>query len=245
MSSPPLHLTIPPPSSLTSPLYWLALLHHTGDPVERIFSLYKEKMQLRRLWDDRKDLLRASLPLTSDGHPRLLQHQIIWTASILKAFAQWGSFDLNDAGFHSLHCQSVWVIQDPKASIFLLCAPSCSLDFVRRRLSAQFVLQVRGEGARGQMAALAIQRTDNFLHTFLQVCCIIIFFGAMHADLLAAFGLVKATTPQFVRNEWICFTCWMCMKISKLVRVVKYFSNIAITEREKKYQDKGNYNKQW
>ncbi|KAF3860425.1 hypothetical protein F7725_000680 [Dissostichus mawsoni] len=30
-----------------------------------------------------------------------------------------------------------------------------------------FVLQVRG-GARGQMAALAIQRTDNFLHTFLQ-----------------------------------------------------------------------------
>lgn len=66
MSSPPLHLTIPPPSTLTSPLYWLALLHHTGDPVERIFSLYKEKMQLRRFWDDRKDLLRASLPLTSD-----------------------------------------------------------------------------------------------------------------------------------------------------------------------------------
>lgn len=65
MSSPPLHLTSPPPSSLTSPLYWRARLHHTEDPVERIFSHYIEKMQLRRLWDDRQDLLRASLPLSS------------------------------------------------------------------------------------------------------------------------------------------------------------------------------------
>lgn len=45
--------------------------------------------------------------------------------------------------------------------------------------SRHFVLQVlrdnikekeEEEEARGQMAALAIQRTDNFLHTFLQVC---------------------------------------------------------------------------
>lgn len=81
MSSPPLHLTIPPPPALTSPLYWLALLHHTGDPVERIFSLYKEKMQLGRLWDDRKDLPRASLPLTSDGHPGCFSTKIIWRAT--------------------------------------------------------------------------------------------------------------------------------------------------------------------
>lgn len=55
-------------------------------------------------------------------------------------------------------------------SIFFFCATSCGLEPVRRCLSAQFVLQVRGEAARGQMAALTIQRTDNFLHTFLQVC---------------------------------------------------------------------------
>lgn len=48
--------------------------------------------------------------------------------------------------------------------------PAVVRTFARRRLSAQIVLQVRGEGARGQMAALTIQRTDNFLHTFLQVC---------------------------------------------------------------------------
>lgn len=54
MSSPPLHLTTSPPLLFLLPVLhllsidWL-LLHHTGDPVERSFSLYKEKMQLGRL----------------------------------------------------------------------------------------------------------------------------------------------------------------------------------------------------
>ena len=37
------------------------------------------------------------------------------------------------------------------------------------------------------MAALAIQRTDNFLHTFLQVCGVVICSEAMRADLAAVF----------------------------------------------------------
>ena len=37
------------------------------------------------------------------------------------------------------------------------------------------------------MAALAIQRTDNFLHTFLQVCGVVICSEAMRADLAPVF----------------------------------------------------------
>lgn len=178
MSSPPLHLTIPPPPSFTSPLYWLALLHHTGDPVERIFSLYKEKMQLRRLWDDRKDLLRASLPLTSDGHSRPLQHQIIWTVSTRTKFTEWTEKHLNVAGFHSLFYQSAWVTQDLNASILSFCAPSCSLDFVRRRLSAQFVLQVRG-GGQDRWLRWRYKGLTTFCTPFYRF---VVSFNTMHPD---------------------------------------------------------------
>lgn len=102
-------------------------------------------MQLKRLWDDRKDLPRAPLPLTSDGRPRRLPHQIIWTAGVSKTFTWRTEGRLNDAGFPGLFCQSAWVTQNANVSIASLCAKSCSWDFARRRLSAQFVLQVRGE----------------------------------------------------------------------------------------------------
>lgn len=72
---------------------------------------------------------------------------------------------------------------------------------MRRRFQAQFVLQVRGEGAQGQMAALTIQRTDNFLHTFLQVCCIIVFIEAARADLHISCFCGGETSPQLVSNE--------------------------------------------
>ena len=107
-------------------------------------------------------------------------------------------------GFSTLLCRSAGVIRVPNVSIlfffcFLFFPPtlrveSCSRDSVRRRLPARFVSQVRGEGVRGQMAALTIQRTDNFLHTFLQVCCTDVFCDAPHADfsfLLPALKVVK------------------------------------------------------
>lgn len=216
ISSPPLHLTIPHsphpsllPPTFTSPLYWLALLHHTGDPVERIFSLYKEKMQLKRLWDDRKDLLRISLPLTparassAASTPTHLECCSTLKHTYRLLFTYWTEVDIwmtRDFPVCSAIVQE-WTKTPNVNLLFLLRWELFSWDFVRRRFQAQFVLQVRGEGAWGQMAALTIQRTDNFLHTFLQVCCIILFVNAANADLHISCFSAGETSPQLVCND--------------------------------------------
>lgn len=151
-------------------------------------------MQLRRFWDDRKDLLRAANFGFNIKWSGLLAHLNIYLVD--GGTFEWRGISLSTLPNYRSHptveCES----------IFFFCAPSCSLDFVRRRLSAQFVLQVRGEGAQGQMAALTIQRTDNFLHTFLQVCCITILFDAVprNYDQLWCFVVVEAQRFPVVRN---------------------------------------------
>lgn len=157
-------------------------------------------MQLRRLWVDRTDLLRASLPPTPHGHPRPPRRRIIWTAGVLKILGRdiWMTRDFRVYPARVSESSEPWMWAS-----FLSCAPPSTSDFVRRR---QFVLQVRGEAAWGQMAALAIQRTDNFLHTFLQVCGVVICSEAMRADLVpvicVVIGASLCVMDEYASRVW-------------------------------------------
>ena len=177
-------------------------------------------MQLRRLWDDRTDLLRASLPPTPHGHPRPPNHLDRWRAK-----NTWTGH-LNDAGFPSLSCQSVWVIRALNVSIFSLLR---SAEYFRLCASSSVcVAGARGSSVRTDGCAGDTKNWQLFAHLFTGLWCSHLFWS--DARRFSACYLCGYWC-KLVRNGWICLClCLVRVIMMKIVTGGKItFDYIVIT----------------
>lgn len=204
-SQPPL----PPPSHLS--VDWRSgIILET--PSRGSFLSIKRKMQLRRLWGDRKDLLRAPLPPTSDARPRLRRHQVSWTAA-----AQYRINYLVDRGTSGGRGEF------PQSAL-----PTCRRD--PRPEAAVETLRVVASRRSLGCRCVEKEREDRWLRwrykglttfcthfyrfvakSFVSFCS---YASKFRHNYPRSLWWWKRTPPYLVRNEWICL-------IRHLVVIVK------------------------